>query len=342
MHNSREYPFYVITSDIESFYKDAQDAAQAFFSGVKRPNQTQVMVMTSPGMGYEVAGVNVRGDTYLNLMDFQSSQMTKDFQAAYHLGPTEPVVEAPAIAEPQVAARVLPAPVLAAPEVPKPAASEYFSLHGDSTQYYDAHDAAMAFHKGPKTPNTSVSVMKGVGYGHEVAGVNSRGEAFLNALEFQGHEMTKAFQTAYQDILAKEARLNGPWYEVSGDPTKYFDAQEAAKAFQASEKTPHSTVMVMSGPGYGFEAAGVNNEGETYLNQKDFQSHPMQLAFKEAYGEILTNEQANTPPSAGPTVIDVIELTQSDSLRTSMDPELMKKLFGKPPVKEYEASQLIH
>jgi hypothetical protein len=342
MQNSREYPFYTITSDNESVYKDAQAVVQAFFKAEKRPNQTQVMVMTAPGMGYEVAGVNASGDTYLNLMDFQSSQMTQDFQAAYRMGPTEPVLVAPAVIEPQVVATALPAPVLAAPETPKPGAPEYFSLHGDSTQYYDAHEAAMAFHKGPKIPNTAVSVMKGVGYGHEVAGVNSRGDAFLNTLEFQGHEMTKAFQAAYQDILAKEAKLNGPWYEVSGDPTKYFDAQEAAKAFQASEKTPHSTVMVMSGPGYGFEAAGVNNKGETYLNQKDFQSNPMQLAFKQAYGEILANEQVKTSPSVGPTVIDVIELTQSDSLRTSMDPELMKKLFGKPPVKEYEASQLIH
>lgn len=341
MHNSREYPFYTITSDSESIYKDAQDVAQAFFKAEKRPNQTQVMVMTSPGMGYEVAGVNASGDTYLNLMDFQSSQMTQDFQAAYRMGPHEPVVVAPAVAEP-VAVAALPERVLAVPEAPKPGAPEYFSLHGDSTQYYDSHEAAMAFHKGPKIPNTAVSVMKGVGYGHEVAGVNSRGDAFLNTLEFQGHEMTIAFQKAYQDILAKEAKLNGPWYEVSGDPTKYFDAQEAAKAFQASVKTRHSTVMVMSGPGYGFEAAGVNNEGETYLNQKDFQSNPMQLAFKAAFGEILSNEQANTPPSAEPTVIDVIELTQSDSLRTSMDVDLMKKLFGKPPAKEFEASQLIH
>lgn len=342
MQNSREYPFYVITTDNQSVYKDAQAVAQAFFSGEKRPNQTQVMVMTAPGMGYEVAGVNAHGVPYLNLMDFQSSQMTQDFQAAYRLGLAEPSVKAPAMAEPKVASTASPAPSIATPEAATPAATEYFSLHGDSTQYLDAHEAAMAFHKGPKTANTSVSVMKGVGYGHEVAGVNSRGEAFLNTLEFQNHEMTKAFQKAYQDILAKEARLNGPWYEISGDPTKYFDAQEAAKAFQSSAKTPQSTVMVMSGPGYGFEAAGVNNEGKTYLNQKDFQAHPMQLAFKEAYSEILANKPTRPIPGAGPTIIDVIELSQSDSLSTVMDDDLMKKLFGKQAVREPDGSQLIH
>jgi hypothetical protein len=451
----RNYPYFVVTPDDDSIYRDAQEAAEAFSRAKKRPHMTQVMVMTAPGMGYQVAGVNANGEAFLNLLDFQSSQMTQDFQSAYRqipcepkvtdpvqpaerpyfsvsgnstkfydapsaaqafydagntpstqvlvmkgvgyghevagnntlgqaflnkldfqndamtkafhsswekliealgprpvvaqqapvIAPIDPILVAPQAPEPVIApaaeAPDVPGPIVATPEPEKPAEQAYFSLPGDSTNYYDAKEAATAFHKSPKVEHTSVSVIKAVGIGHEVAGVNGRGEAFLNKLDFQDHVMTKAFQKAYQDILDHEAKHNGPWYEITGDPTKYFDAQEAAKAFQASPKALHSTVMVMSGPGYGFEAAGVNNEGQTYLNQKDFQSNPMQIAFKEAYEEVLANEKAKLA-AASPILRAVIDLSNSDSLSTFMDEDLMEKITKKPAVKKHEGSQLTH
>jgi hypothetical protein len=447
INENRNYPYFVVTPDDDSIYRDAQEAVKAFHKAIKRPNQTMVMVMTAPGIGHEVAGVNANGDTYLNTIDFQSSAMTQAFQSAYRQIPAPsaaPEVAAPAekpyyavngfgnkfydaqlaaeafydagsspsnqamvmkgvgyghevagnnangqaflnkldfqsdpmtkafqsaweglvatrgprpvnepkpqvvapeavaqAVEPQVVAPVVVPPVIAAPEVVKPAEPAYFSVPGDSTKYYDAQQAAMAFHKGPKNPHSEVMVMKGIGYGHQVAGVNSQGDAYLNKLDFQDHDMTKAFQKAYQDILDHEAKLNGPWYEIIGDATKYFDAKEAAQAFHASQMHPHSSIMVMSGPGYGFEAAGVNSEGQRYLNQKDFQSNPMQIAFKEAYEEVLANEKTKQA-AASPILRAVIDLSKSDSLSTFMDDDLMEKITKKPVSKTHEGSDLVH
>jgi hypothetical protein len=440
----RDYPYFIIAPDDEAIYKDAQEAAEAFQKAIKRPNRTQVMVMTAPGIGHEVAGVNANGQAYLNTLDFQSSPMTQSFQNAYRnlpapaaetapeserpyyavhgnntkfydaekaaeafykagsspsiqamvmkgvgyghevagnngrgeaflnkldfqndpmtkafqsaweklvevLGPRPITEPAPQVAAPEPIVQAVAEPVTAAPavEVAAPEAPqepEYFSVPGESTKYYDAHEAALAFHKAQKTAHTSVSVMKGVGYGHEVAGVNSQGDAFLNKLDFQSHPMTQEFQKAYQAILDHEAKLNGPWYSVNGSSTKYFDAKEAAQAFHASEKNSQSNVMVMSGPGYGFESARVNSDGQAYLNKLEFQSNPMQIEFQKAYEEILANEKANTVAAQSPTLLAVIDLAKSDSLSTYMDKDLMSELLNKPApaTKKHEDSALSH
>lgn len=308
MPTESKYPHYQVG---KSTYLDAREAARAFYLQSEGEN-LDVSVAQEPGVSFEVAGVNVEGQRYLNQLYFQNHPMMTAFKQAYT----------------QVLEQAQVAPEDVAPEgYPK------YTVGG--RDFDNAASAAKAYHDAPTTQHeASVMVMQRPGMGFEVAGANREGAKYLNQLDFQNHPMMTDFKASYAEVVAAhpvvdlpieasqpvvesiavaapvapqvepvsveppvttagaEITHEGyPRYEVGSQV--YPDAKSAAEAFLAIDPAdPKSTAMVYQSPGMGFELGGVNSRGEKYLNQLDFQSHPMTVDFKQQYADIEAQAQA--------------------------------------------------
>jgi hypothetical protein len=291
-------------------FNNATSAAKAYHSAPATQREASVMVMQRPGMGFEVAGANLEGTKYLNQLDFQNHAMMTAFKASYAevvaaqlvvdvpVEASQPVVESIAVAAP-VAPQVdrvsfEPPVTAAAAEIPQ----EGYPRYEVGNQVYpDAKSAAEAFHAiDPADPKATAMVYQSPGMGFELGGVNSRGEKYLNQLEFQSHTMTVDFKQQYAELDAQAqslkdietARANGyPHFNVNGE--KFFDPKEAAAAFSKIEGIPHVTqvhIVRNAGDGMGIDAGGVGGDGRKFVNNLDFQSNPQLIAFKQAFADI--------------------------------------------------------
>lgn len=290
-------------------FDDAASAAKAYHNAPATQHEASVMVMQRPGTGFEVAGANPEGGKYLNQLDFQNHPMMTDFKASYaEVAAVHPVVDLPVEASPPVvesiavaapvAPRVDPVPVEPPISTAVEITHEGYPRYEVGNQVYpDAKSAAEAFLAiDPVDPKATAMVYQSPGMGFELGGVNSRGEKYLNQLDFQSHPMTVDFKQQYADIEAQAqarqdietARANGyPHFNVNGE--KFFDPKEAAAAFNKIEGVPHVTqvhIVRNAGDGMGIDAGGVGGDGRKFVNNLDFQSNPQLIAFKQAFANI--------------------------------------------------------
>jgi hypothetical protein len=337
-------------------YSDAASAAKAYHDAPAKQFEASVMVMQVPGMGFEVAGASLEGTKYLNQLDFQNHPMMTDFKASYaEVVAAHPVVEAPVeVAQPVVASVAVAAPI--APQVqPAPviaAAAEithegYPRYEVGNQVYPDAKSAAEAFQAiDPANPKATAMVYQSPGMGFELGGVNSRGEKYLNQLDFQSHPMTVDFKQQYADIEAQAqarhdidaARASGyPHFNVNGE--KYFDPKEAAAAFNKIEGVPHVTqvhIVRNAGDGMGIDAGGVGGDGRKFVNNLDFQSNPQLMAFKQAFADIgkeMDGQKAERPLNGL-----LSKLVNGEGLKTNLSGKVFEQFSEKATRKVADAS----
>jgi len=317
------YPHYAVGS---SFFETAEEAAEAFNakSSADRPS---VFVMQDVGMGFEVAGVDATGNKYLNMLDFQNHPMMEAFKSAFSqiLSRTAPTPITLQEGYPQyvVGGQVFEDSRLAAKAFHQAAPNSVDSMvminRGPGYGYQAAGANALGEKFLHQVDNQSDPLLVDFkeAYAQEVAkepvvatpeaAVVELPEASIasaepapaapSTIEIQV-PATAEIQTpapdpkVYQEMEPANTNQAGfPEYLVGGKT--YQDATAAAQAFaEMGEGQRHTSMLINTAPGYGFEAGGVNAKGERYLNQLDHQANPLLVEFKEAYGRLEAEAQA--------------------------------------------------
>lgn len=336
-------------------YSDAASAAKAYHDAPAKQFEASVMVMQVPGMGFEVAGANLEGTKYLNQLDFQNHPMMTDFKASYaEVVAAHPVIEAPIeVALPVVELVAVAAPIAPQAE-PVPVEAPVINHEGypryevGNQVYPDAKSAAEAFQAiDPADPKATAMVYQSPGMGFELGGVNSRGEKYLNQLDFQSHPMTVDFKQQYADIEAQAqarkdieaARASGyPHFNVNGE--KFFDPKEAAAAFSKIEGVPHVTqvhIVRNADDGMGIDAGGVGGDGRKFVNNLDFQSNPQLISFKQAFADI-GKEMEGQKAEQAPLNNLLSKLGNSEGLKTNLNGKVFEQFSEKTTRKVADAS----
>ncbi len=165
----------------------------------------------------------------------------------------------------------------------------------------DAESAAKAFYDlaGKKSFTGAAVVETDDRKAFELGGVNSAGEKYLNHLYFQQDPMMKAFKAAYENILnpavnvTKESigRTEPAIIEKQGYPqlkvaqSTFSDVQQALSAFLSLplDKAMTGAVRIQLSEERAIEIAGINANGQRYLNTSHHQDQALLKAFQEVY-----------------------------------------------------------